>query len=86
MNISFFFIATILNIEAYNNPLSGFAQTTNETPNQQQQTSQLPSSPARTTPTQSQVVPINLSILVAGGNIGSENSSTQGNNHILTGG
>jgi hypothetical protein len=88
MSISFLFLATILAIEAYDNPLSAFAQTTNETPNQQQQqTSQPPSSPAQTTPTtQTQVVPLNLSTFVAGGNIGSENPSTQGNNHILTGG
>ena len=46
------------------------------------------SSYAQTTSTnQSQVtVPPNLSTFVAGGNIGSENPSTQGNNHILTGG
>ena len=46
------------------------------------------SSYAQTTSTnQSQVtVPSNLSTFVAGGNIGSENPSTQGNNHILTGG
>ena len=42
---------------------------------------------AQTPTNQSQVtVPSNLSTFVAGGNIGSENPSTQGNNHILTGG
>lgn len=46
------------------------------------------SSYAQTTSTnQSQVtVPPNLSTFVAGGNIGSENPSSQGINHILTGG
>ena len=45
------------------------------------------SSYAQTPTNQSQVtVPSNLSTFVAGGNIGSENPSTQGNNHILTGG
>ena len=42
---------------------------------------------AQTTNNQSQVtVPINLSTFVTGGNIGSENPSSQGNKHILTGG
>ena len=45
------------------------------------------SSYAQTNNNQSQVtVPPSLSTFVAGGNIGSENPSTQGNNHILTGG
>ena len=50
--------------------------------------SQSPSSAAaQTTTNQSQiVVPRNISTFVAWGNIGSENPSTQGNNHILTGG
>jgi hypothetical protein len=87
MSISFLFLATILAIGTYNNLLSAFAQTTNETPNQeQQQTSQSPSPAAQTAPNQSQVVPPNLSTFVAGGNIGSENPSNQGINHILTGG
>lgn len=87
MSVSFLLLATILAIGTYNNSLSAFAQTTNETPNQQQQQTSQPSSPAgQTTPNQSQVVPPNLSTFVAGGNIGSENPSSQGVNHILTGG
>lgn len=86
ISISFLFLATMFAIETYNNSLSAFAQTTNETPNQQQQQTSQPPLGAQTTPNQSQVVPPNLSTFVAGGNIGSENPSNQGINHILTGG
>jgi hypothetical protein len=77
ISISLLFIASLFALES-SNSLTAFAQTTNEIPNQQS---------SQTTNNQSQVaVPSNLSTFVAGGNIGSENPSTQGNNHILTGG